>query len=136
MDTYDISSTKQRETLTGTLRDAVARATAVEAELQPASDVEAAFLDGRLSLLIDGPTKEPMWRFNYAGGHGSQAEGRLVHVMSRPAGGEIRGYVLTSDGVLRLRMPCYSGRWPEMDEAVRVRVGASTVFIGEASDEP
>ena len=28
MDTYDISSTKQRETLTGTLRDAVARATA------------------------------------------------------------------------------------------------------------
>ena len=126
MDTYDISSTKQRETLTGTLRDAVARATAVE----------AAFLDGRLSLLIDGPTKEPMWRFNYAGGHGSQAEGRLVHVLSRPAGGEIRGYVLTSDGVLRLRMPCYSGRWPEMDEAVRVRVGASTVFIGEASDEP
>ena len=104
--------------------------------LDVSSDVEAAFLDGRLSLLIDRPTKEPMWRYNYAGGDQSQAEGRLVHVLSRPAGGEIRGYVLTSDGVLRLRMPCYSGRWPEMDEAVRVRVGASTVFIGEASDEP
>lgn len=48
----------------------------------------------------------------------------FVHVMSRHAGGEIRGYVLI-DGKLHLRHPCYTGRWPEMDEAVEAAIGAS-----------
>lgn len=41
---------------------------------------------------------------------------QFVHVISGRAGGEIRGYVLV-DGLLRVRNPCYTGAWPEMDSA-------------------
>lgn len=43
---------------------------------------------------------------------------RVVHVMSKPAGGEIRGYVLDAQGGLRLRLPAYAGDWPELDRAI------------------
>lgn len=52
----------------------------------------------------------------------------FVHVMSRPAGGEIRGYVLY-DGQLRLRLPCYTGAWPEMDRVVAEAVGVTEIQV-------
>lgn len=48
---------------------------------------------------------------------------RVVHVISKPARGEVRGYVLVEgETTLRLRLPCYSGDWPEMDAEVGRRV--------------
>lgn len=54
---------------------------------------------------------------------------RFVHVISRAAGGEVRGYELRwdgghSDGVgtLHLRAPAYEGPWEELDAEVSLRV--------------
>lgn len=99
------------------------RREAEQEELFP-SEMESAFADGRVWLIVDEP--RPYGR------HSSAIEGpcphwdepvRWVHVMSRPAGGEIRGYALV-EGELRLRLPNYSGDWPEMDAAVRARVAS------------
>lgn len=86
-----------------------------------ASEVEVAFLDGRLSLLTF-PVRRAGQCLHYEGRAIDHDEARTVHVMSAPAGGEIRGYVLMPDGSLHLRLPCYSGEWPEMDAAVRSRL--------------
>lgn len=54
------------------------------------------------------------------------SDAQLVHVISPAAGGEIRGYVLIEHR-LHLRIPCYSGEWPEMDMAVGDLLGALVV---------
>ncbi len=46
---------------------------------------------------------------------------RVVHVISRWAGGEIRGYLVHA-GELTVRQPCYSGEWPELDALVREKL--------------
>ena len=71
--------------------------------------VEDAFADGRLFLIFDDP---------------KPYRDRFVHVMSRPAGGEIRGYIFDGDNRLRIRQPNYHGHWPELDLAVAKRTGA------------
>lgn len=101
--------------------------------LHYSNDVEAAFADGRLYLVIDPPRPLDAWRLSFVGADGYRRGGvaetmRLVHVISRPAHGECIGYVLTEDGALRLRLPNYAGEWPEMDAAVLARVdGAQKV---------
>lgn len=55
------------------------------------------------------------------------SEWRRVHVLSRHAGGEIRGYELEVGGELLLAYPCYTGIWPEMDaEVARIVAAAAT----------
>ncbi|MGE0444537.1 MAG: hypothetical protein AB7P99_04860 [Vicinamibacterales bacterium] len=87
-----------------------------------ANEVDAAFADGRLYLIVDAQVKDVGWRCFYEGQQpGVYETGSIVHVMSKPAGGEIRGYLLI-DGRLHLRLPSYTGDWPEMDAAVAQRV--------------
>jgi len=88
------------------------------------TDVDEAFSDGRLSLLVL-PVRRAGQYYAYEGRTLDHDEAHTVHVMSKPAGGEIRGYMLMPDGSLRLRLPNYTGAWPEMDAAVerRVRIG-------------
>lgn len=100
--------------------------------------VAAAFSDGRLHLIVDEamPLGRALGRgWSFAGDAKADASdaARVVHVMSRASGGEIRGYVLI-DGALRQRGPCHSGPWPVLDAAVLARVpGASRVVPLEAS---
>lgn len=50
----------------------------------------------------------------------------LLHVISRAAGGESRGYWRLKDGAdrgWRVRHPNYTGDWPEMDQAVADLIG-------------
>lgn len=106
-------------------------------ELAAPDEVIEAFEAGRIYVTIDKP--RPMSRgLGMFVGDRAIPDGepiRFVHVMSKPAGGEIRGYVLTRDGELRLRLPCYSGRWEAMDLAVLARVdGARTVTPYAVSD--
>lgn len=90
--------------------------------------IEAAFADGRLRLLIDEPRSRQHFASMFVGEKVARGEQlRVIHVLSRPAGGEIRGYVLTDDDVLRLRLPEYAGAWPALDAAVSSRVGARSV---------
>ncbi len=96
----------------------------------PAVLVAEAFRDGRVYLQIDPPRPLGGRAAAFVGDRAiaPTATIRLVHVMSKPAGGEIHGYVLTEDGALRLRLPCYTGPWPEMDAEVLARVpGARSV---------
>jgi hypothetical protein len=97
-------------------------------ETQAVSEVESAFVSGVLWLLVDEPRK-PHGRHEgaYVGESAKHDELTLVHVMSKAHSGECRGYVLTSDGVLRLRLPCYTGEWAEMDAAVLARVAGARV---------
>lgn len=93
------------------------------------NEVEAAFASGSVWLVVDEPRK-PYGRHEgaYVGESPRDADLVLVHVMSKAHSGECRGYVLTTDGALRLRLPCYTGEWPEMDAAVLARVpGARSV---------
>lgn len=87
------------------------------------NEVEEAFADGRLSIIVDDEkTLNPhLWFVGYP----TKWDGRgaLVHVMSRPSRGEIRGYVLI-DGVLHMRLPNYAGDWPDLDAAVESRLNA------------
>lgn len=55
---------------------------------------------------------------------GEHPKGMFVHVISPHVGGEIRGYVLI-DARLHLRLPCYTGLWPELDSAVEKHLGAT-----------
>ena len=74
------------------------------------------------------PVMDGGWHANFVGCRAMVGEKvRGVHVMSRHAGGEIRGYVLDADGGLRLRGPCYTGRWESMDEEVAAILGARVV---------
>lgn len=100
------------------------------------SEVETAFSDGRLSILVDEERNlnphlsfvacPPKW----------DGRGALVHVISKPAGGEIRGYVRIGN-VIHLRLPNYAGEWPDLDAAVEKRLGvriattvAERLFMG------
>lgn len=89
----------------------------------PPSDVAVAFARGRLFVEVDPPRKN-RWMADFVGKDtfDSDADLRIVHVVSGPAGGEIRGYVLTEDGALRLRLPAYPHAWPELDTEVLRRV--------------
>ena len=87
-------------------------------------DVESAFIDGRLFVQVDYEKNlDPHLSFE-ASPAKWDGRGQLVHVISKPAGGEIRGYVLI-DGALHLRLPNYAGDWPDLDAAVRRRINAS-----------
>lgn len=91
------------------------------------NEVEAAFADGRLYLSIDPPTDGARMGA-YIGCRFDDEDVVVVHVISKPQGGEIRGYALTTDGALRVRTPSYVGRWDELDAAVLSRVaGAKSV---------
>lgn len=85
------------------------------------AEVEQAFVDGRLYLLVDDERNlnphllfvDPPKKWD--------GRGALVHVISKPAGGEIRGFILI-DGRLHMRLPNYAGAWPELDAAVSRRM--------------
>src|SRR5690606_8021675 len=70
-----------------------------------------------------------------------------LSVISKPAGGEIRGYDRRDDGPWLPSTPCYTGEWRGMDREVEVRrgipiapyhvlVGGGTVIVGERPPEP
>lgn len=100
------------------------------AELGPnvvsGNGIEQSFRAGRIRVDVDEHTTTFGGRFltpiqderSIAPGAGI----RFVHVMSKPSGGEMRGYALV-DGALRVTgaNPLH---WPEMDKAVARRTGA------------
>lgn len=75
------------------------------------SGVAAAFERGDLYLLDSESACSAYGRF------------RKVHVISKPAGGECRGYMSIEDGPWLPSSPCYSGEWTEMDREVERRRG-------------
>lgn len=92
-------------------------------------DVEQAFAEGRLYLKID-PEKRHSPHLSFVNRPTRwDGIGAIVHVISRPAGGEIRGYVLIN-GALYLRLPNYAGDWPELDAAVARRISAKGCGFG------
>lgn len=98
------------------------------------NEVEAAFADGRLYLILG--EVQPLTRltadFVGADSYGVKAAGKLrwVHVISKPAGGEIRGYaIVEGENVLRIRLPNYRGDWPELDNAVQERTHATGTVV-------
>lgn len=101
--------------------------------LDYSNEVEAAFGDGRLYLIVDPPRPLDAWRLSFVGADFYRGRAdetmRLVHVISRPSGGECVGYVLTEGGALRLRLPNYAGDWPEMDAAVLARVDGARKVV-------
>lgn len=95
------------------------------AAVQDSRTVEEAFELGDLRVEVDDPVPVTRQTAAFVGDDlvkpGTQV--RVVHVISKPARGEVRGYVLVEgETALRLRTPCYSGDWPEMDAAVQRRV--------------
>ena len=101
----------------------------VEASDEARAVIEA-FEDGRFYLL----THEHRYHSGFAGHvrarHYVQSQGetcRTVHVMSKPAGGEIRGYIQIGHGALLLRTPASPLDWPELDEQVSRRMGLPIV---------
>jgi hypothetical protein len=98
-------------------------------EFSWSGDVEQAFTDGRLYVEIDEPRSiSPHLAFVNRPAKWD-GRGSLVHVISRPAGGEIRGYVLI-EGKLHMRLPNHAGDWPELDAAVARRVSAKGCGFG------
>ncbi|WP_163869637.1 hypothetical protein [Myxococcus eversor] len=94
-----------------------------------ASEVPRAFDDGRLYLLVDTPVRSSGHRDSgVCGGNAADADGMVtwVHVISRPAGGEVRGYARVG-GELRLRLPAYPLEWHELDAEVLHRIGCARV---------
>lgn len=81
-----------------------------------------------LIVQVGPPTKALYYTASFVGRClvDKDAAGQLVHVISPHAGGEIRGYLLIEHR-LHLRLPCYSGEWPEMDMAVGDHLGAVVV---------
>ncbi len=85
------------------------------------NEIEEAFAHGRLYVEVDAETRlNPHLSFVDRPAKWDGI-GALVHVISRPARGEIRGYVLIA-GRLHLRLPNYAGDWPELDAEVTRRV--------------
>lgn len=80
------------------------------------NDVERAFADGLLLVEVDARVSG---RCPWTG-----LDQRCVHVISKRAGGEIRGYALLDDGRLIIRVPSYTGAWYELDRLVERIVGA------------
>lgn len=87
-------------------------------------------------LLVDEKETEVDWRgLNVVdfgaidpvvGSYGSYIRARWIHVMSGPAGGEIRGYALV-DGRAHLRLPARPREWDQVDEAVATALGVEVV---------
>jgi hypothetical protein len=93
----------------------------------------AAFGDGRLGLLI---TNHEAYHRGLSGhvraGITAAFDGQpcyVIHVMSKPAGGEIRGYIWVGDAVY-IRLPLRM-EWIELDQIVCNRLGL-TVVIDES----
>lgn len=95
-----------------------------ELPLSWSGEVEQAFADGRLYLQVDAERTHSPYLSLVDRPAKWDGIGSIVHVISRPAGGEIRGYVLIA-GKLHLRLPNYAGDWPELDVAVARRVPAA-----------
>ena len=91
------------------------------------ADVEAAFVDGRLYIIEDA--KKQLGHSAPSGKRWDDS-GSLVHVISRPAHGEIRGYVRI-DGKLHVRYPARPEQWDELDAVVSARLGAEVVRAKE-----
>lgn len=94
-----------------------------------AADVAAAFVDGRLSVRVDEPTRSSGQRDSMVcGGSAADSEGMVtwVHVMSKPAGGEVRGYAKVGQE-LRLRLPEYVVEWTALDAEMCRRIGCVRV---------
>ncbi len=96
--------------------------------------VEAAIADGRVRMIIE-PVKGDGWgRMTVPDGFaGEWGQHRNIHVISIPAGGEIRGFNLDDDGVAWVRPPVYSGEWPELNAAVAQHLG---VVVAPFTVEP
>lgn len=85
-----------------------------------ANDIAAAFQDGRMYLIVDKPVRSCGYRDSMvAGGEAADPDGNVtwVHVISKPAGVEMRGYARVGDE-LRLRLPAHPVEWPEVDAEV------------------
>jgi hypothetical protein len=110
----------------------------LQAELEFAGEVEAAFMAGRVRLVIDKPRPMTSREIGFAGDGLKTLRSlnhtlTIVHVMSKPAGGEIRGYVIVdNEKTLRVRTPNYTGRWPDLDAAVMARTKTTSVLYPEA----
>lgn len=92
-------------------------------QLTADTDVESAFIDGRLYIVVNDECRlNPHLLFEERPAKWDE-RGRIVHVISKPAGGEIRGYIMI-DGALHLRLPNYAGDWPDLDAAVARRLDA------------
>lgn len=98
-------------------------------------DLPAVFGDRGLYLLVDPPARAPggvdvpvevgtARAFGLAPDARAGEEYQLVHVISGWVKGEVRGYAVHR-GELRLRRPCFTGEWPQMDAAVRQALGLS-----------
>lgn len=85
-------------------------------------DLAALFDGGDLRLSADAREQHLSWYPLLRGGPEGLSEGRFVRVMSRPAGGQIRGYLL-HNGRAYLWLPDAIGDWPEMDAEVSRRLG-------------
>jgi hypothetical protein len=108
-----------------------------ELSLSWSGEVEAAFGDGRLYIEVDDEKRHSPHLSFIDRAAKWDGIGAIVHVISRPAGGEIRGYVLIA-GKLHLRLPCYSGPCAEMDAAVARRVlgAAAAESFADGASEP
>ncbi|MBZ4398657.1 hypothetical protein [Myxococcus sp. AS-1-15] len=93
------------------------------------TEVRDAFADGFMYVLVSRPERSAGHRDSMVcGGNAADASGmvRWVHVMSKPAGGEVRGYALVGDE-LRLRLPAHPESWPEVDAEVCKRLECARV---------
>lgn len=85
------------------------------------SDLRRALEEGALRIEVDEPRelRSTKGRITFNGDEAFDAETRVrvVHVISKPAGGEIRGYAIV-DGELYGRGP-YHTDWPALDALVR-----------------
>lgn len=88
-----------------------------------------AFEEGRLYLLVN---EHPRYHNGFSGHvHAGAFVGHdgpfaTVHVISRPAGGEIRGY-LRIEGMLYLRLPVNPREWDALDLEVSRQLGCPVV---------
>jgi hypothetical protein len=90
---------------------------------------QEAFADGRLYIDVrQHPHYTPAWSGHACAGRFIKSLGQpfaVVHVISKPAGGEIRGYVRHGD-TLYVRTPSRMD-WPEIDQYVGERLGCAVV---------
>lgn len=97
---------------------------------EPVSAERAAFDAGDLYLIVkDHPRyndREWSSHVNARAFFGYSKPFATVHVISRSAGGEIRGYMWL-EGLLYLRMPSYPPDWANLDLEVSRHVGCPVV---------
>ena len=80
----------------------------MELDVRVENDVERADREGHL-VLFEGKV----------GGE------RYVSVISKPRGGQIRGYRVCERGCAHLALPDYVGPWPELDAWVAKKLGVT-----------